>query len=472
MKTTWLGGILAVVALSLGPAATLEAHGGDPTKIHACVNNNSGEVKIVAPSATCNTNSTATDWNVTGPQGPQGPAGSGGAARTLPMDFTVDCNAGQTIQGTLEQDLIPGDQLLVTGTCHENVVIPQEINRLVLNGQGTTVLAPPDLTGPAITVRGRGIGIQNFTISGGLQGISVFGGGTATIDSNVVQNAGQHGIALTRAATATIVNNTIQNNSVHGISIFSSSSAAIGFRSAQDAVASPNLIVNNGQIGINIGQSSDASIDGNTISGNGSFGINVAEASAARIGFSGITGSFTAANAITNNGRNGIRVAGSSNVGIEGNTIAHNGGAGISVDFSSSVDIGFRGFSNNIQTSTGAGIEVLHSSSARIIGAVISTTGGDGVRVIRASQADVGSTTINASVAGVRVEENSGVNLGSGNTGNSGNFAVSCRTGSYISGTLGRLTGGLGQKDFAIVGTSVELGVPINSEDCIDRVGP
>lgn len=80
MTTARLGGLLTAFSLSLGLVSGASAHGGDATKIHACVNNASGEVKIVGPSSTCHHNSTAVDWNVTGPQGPagsQGPAGPG-----------------------------------------------------------------------------------------------------------------------------------------------------------------------------------------------------------------------------------------------------------------------------------------------------------------------------------------------------------------------------------------------------------
>ena len=38
------------------------AHAVDPTLIHACVNKNSGEVKIVAPTASCKANETALSW--------------------------------------------------------------------------------------------------------------------------------------------------------------------------------------------------------------------------------------------------------------------------------------------------------------------------------------------------------------------------------------------------------------------------
>ena len=48
------------LAFMVGRAA---AHGGDSNLIHACVNNASGEIKIVNANDTCPNSSTALDWN-------------------------------------------------------------------------------------------------------------------------------------------------------------------------------------------------------------------------------------------------------------------------------------------------------------------------------------------------------------------------------------------------------------------------
>jgi hypothetical protein len=66
-----VGGVMA-----LAPAAL--AHGGDVNKIHSCVNNSSGTIKIVSPSTTCANNEVPLDWNAEGPAGAQGPQGEKG----------------------------------------------------------------------------------------------------------------------------------------------------------------------------------------------------------------------------------------------------------------------------------------------------------------------------------------------------------------------------------------------------------
>jgi hypothetical protein len=75
-------------ALVVG-VTVVQAHGGDPKLIHACVDNSTGAVTIIAdptpfgsPRRTCPrpTVQHALDWNQQGIQGPPGPPGSDGSA--------------------------------------------------------------------------------------------------------------------------------------------------------------------------------------------------------------------------------------------------------------------------------------------------------------------------------------------------------------------------------------------------------
>lgn len=458
-------------------------HGGDLNKVHACVNISSGTVKFVGPDSVCGNNETAVDWDK--------------PSRTEPGTFTVNCDDGETIQNALE-NLIPGDTLEVSGTCNENVTIREELDRITLDGQGTAAIHGPNSTRDSIQVRGRGITVKGFTITGGNSCVSVTRGGTVTIDGNLIQNAANlHGISISNGSFATIVNNTIEDNAVHGIQLLGGSSANIGFR-AGDAVASPNVIQNNTSFGINLSDSSSARIDGNTITGNANSGINVSESSSVRIGFSGPVGSLTAANTIMGNGNGGIRILDTSHAGIEGNFIENNTGSGILVDTSSSAQIGARGFVNTIKNNSGGGVLVRRSSSARVLAAVISNNTGNGVQIRQTSQGDLGNNTISGNSAnGVRVEENSGLNLlAPASTGSNSQFGIQCRTASYAAGTVGGLTGTSGQKDFGTTltvstvdgtvstwgpvadgdGTTLSVtgpgSVSINSEGCIDRTTP
>ena len=125
-----------------------------------------------------------------------------------PDKHTLTCGPEQTIGRAIKR-LKPGDTLVVSGTCDENVDIGQEVARITLDGQGTaSINAAPTAFG--VTVRGRGITIRGFTITGGAQGIAVLDGGAAVIDGNTIQGAVMNGITVFRDSTANIMNNTIQ----------------------------------------------------------------------------------------------------------------------------------------------------------------------------------------------------------------------------------------------------------------------
>jgi hypothetical protein len=71
--------IVALVTV-LSVPAVVGAHGGGPAAgvIHACVNENSGEIKIVDEIEECRNGWVPLDWNQVGPRGPPGPQGSQG----------------------------------------------------------------------------------------------------------------------------------------------------------------------------------------------------------------------------------------------------------------------------------------------------------------------------------------------------------------------------------------------------------
>lgn len=188
----------------------------------------------------------------------------------------------QALQARLKT-LKPGDTLLVNGICDENVIITEDLQHIILDGQGVATVGGPDAGAPTITVTGRGITIRGFfSITGGQDAIRIERGGTATIADNTIQNSGRNGILVVENASARIVNNTIQNNPGHGVSVSQSSSAHVGFLTV-DTGASPNTIQDNGAAGVFVGDSSSAIIVSNLIQGNTVDGITVQQVSHAQI---------------------------------------------------------------------------------------------------------------------------------------------------------------------------------------------
>ena len=326
---------------------------------------------------------------------------------------TCGSNPGHTLQHFLNE-LNPGDTLVVSGTCNENVVLGEGARNLTIQGAGgATINGSGNPSAPAVQIRGRGITIKGFTIIGGRHGVQIQRSGSATIDTNTIRNASGHGVLVNDNSFARIVDNTIEHNAQNGICVCEHASAEIGFRGDFATQASPNVVRSNGGFGIHVSDASYAEIESNTVSLNINAGIAITDGSSARIGFqSGFVGTFSNANTVELNGNRGIVIS--------------------------------------------------RSSTARVVGNIIRNNTGDGVGVVRVAQADVASNNIDGNTGnGVLVTQNSGVNLGSdvgaapqdqpNNTvTNNGGFGVSCGTNSYADGRQGTLNGNLGPQGFAV----------------------
>ena len=258
---------------------------------------------------------------------------------------TVNCSSTRTLNSAIAK-LKPGDTLLVSGICNENVVVGAELSRIVLDGKGTATINSPDGDTNTISIRGRGITIRGFTITGGGRGIQVGRGGEATIDGNLIESTGGQGIQIFDGAAARILNNTIQNNPEHGIFVVGTSVADIGVTSAGQTVPDTNTIQSNSGDGILVSRGSSARIMGNLISNNAGTGITVDSNSVAD----------TASNTINANGDSGINVLRNSSVRLgrdngptlttaPNSTTVNNVGAGVRCRINGSLD-GQRGTLN------------------------------------------------------------------------------------------------------------------------------
>jgi hypothetical protein len=70
---------LGIAGAAFGFGVYIHAHGGDTSRIHGCVDNRTGALRIVGATQNCTSSKeTALDWNITGPTGPQGLQGPAG----------------------------------------------------------------------------------------------------------------------------------------------------------------------------------------------------------------------------------------------------------------------------------------------------------------------------------------------------------------------------------------------------------
>lgn len=231
--------------------------------------------------------------------------------------YEINCgeapNALRLAFNSTEPALQSGDTLLVSGTCNGGILIGPNLQNITIdcNKAGTIALSG---SGSVLSIKAQKTTITECTIDGGMWGITVSEGGTATITDNTIQNATNFGVFVTRQSFATISRNDIQNNGQHGISIYENGSAAIGASSPLDNIATcGNHIQNNGQNGIAVAFSSYASIVGNTINNNGRNGIGVNMVSIILV----------SGNDISGNVLDGVYASGGSGVNL-GNELGNN----------------------------------------------------------------------------------------------------------------------------------------------------
>ncbi len=225
----------------------------------------------------------------------------GGATVTIADNDSVDPVAHVDCATTSLQSVIdlarPGSTILVSGTCSEPIDVLNNVERIQLDGAGIAVIAGADPSIPALNIRGKGIVIENFTITGGIEGVHVNRGSNAVINNNVIENTNGNGVAVDELAFSVITNNMIQNNPGAGIFVTDQSSARIGFNLDTETAANANTIQNNA-LGVVVSNESSARVIGNVIQNNSGDGVSVLRDSHADI----------ASNAIDNNGGDGIEV--------------------------------------------------------------------------------------------------------------------------------------------------------------------
>ena len=214
----------------------------------------------------------------------------------------VNCDHGQSLSKAIGK-LKPGETLLVRGTCVEHLDIGEQVLNVILDGQGTAAIHGPDASRFTITIRGRGVRITGFTVSGGDRGIAILDTGAAVIEANVITDAANIGVHVGRNSAARILGNTIRNVAGQGINVRLGSGADIF----------DNVITQNGT-GIDVDSAGAADISGNQVVANQQDGIRLRNNS--HIRFSSDPDN-TATNLIENNGGFGVSC-------VRGGTISGN----------------------------------------------------------------------------------------------------------------------------------------------------
>ena len=245
--------------------------------------------------------------------------------------FNITC-PGQSVQSAIDLAQ-PGDTIFVTGTCNENLLVRNEKQRFFIIASGSATLNGPSASIPTLNVRGKGVFIQGFTITGGSRGVHVNRNSNSVITDNLIANTGGDGVVVDELAFGVIKNNTIQNNPGNGILVSENAIARIGFESPEDLAAQPNTIVNNNGRGVMVSRSSSARIIGNNISNNVVDGIFVTRSAQADIASNTINANGGSAVNISENGSVVLGESNPTNFFHQPNTTtSNNTGFGIQCD--------------------------------------------------------------------------------------------------------------------------------------------
>ncbi|MBZ5545091.1 MAG: right-handed parallel beta-helix repeat-containing protein [Acidobacteriia bacterium] len=235
---------------------------------------------------------------------------------------TVDCRGHKANIKTIKDGLaqlpaIGPSTLLVSGTCHENVLI-QGYQFLTVQGNPTaTIDGGTDINHDAVDIFSSSeVALNNFTITGGGLGVWCGNQSLCRLNNLTVENALDVGIYVGIRSILYVGDSTVQNNAelglgtnVAGVLVVSGTmvqgnGAGIYVSHGGDLLVGnsetlPTLIQNNaGGSGIATGFNATMRLDSGTISGNGGDGVQLAGGSAGA--FWNIT--------ITGNSGHGVRI--------------------------------------------------------------------------------------------------------------------------------------------------------------------
>ncbi|MBI2834025.1 MAG: right-handed parallel beta-helix repeat-containing protein [Acidobacteria bacterium] len=220
----------------------------------------------------------------------------------------VDCDAGKSIGAALPT-MEPGETLVVSGTCVENVEVSGQtgsFDGITLDGQGKATISGPDASRDVLRLTAvKGVTIKGFRFTGGRDAIHTRWSTMVFILSNTIEQTARNGIQVTRGAWVHISANVVQNNPRNGIEI-QESTVRIGGSLDEPPQPSPNLIQGNGGDGIVVNRASVVRISGNAIRNNRQNGVRVEKMSQADI----------ASNTIEGNSQNGIQATQNSGVNL------------------------------------------------------------------------------------------------------------------------------------------------------------
>ncbi len=333
--------------------------------------------------------------------------------RTAIHQTNVDCDVGETINDALEKY----NHIIISGTCNENIFIDNSDSlQKILIFEGATGDPNNDKITASTTDNATihivwpiFVQFKNLTISGGDRGIHMHYQGTmGQIDNCIIENNQKDGIAVWTAAAIDIENSIVRNNGLNGWG------NGLSIWDAYAGISNSKIENHVNGNGIGIWGNSTGWIRKNEIRTVKNNGISIGENSVGYIGGDPDDDGSSNGNTITGPFERGVQVSENSYAEIKANNITGYKREGILINRNSSARIG----SDNDQ-------DTYDSSKRSNYGNTLdgSALPGEsvkewqtGIQVSESSMVQLHRNLIeNNSGKGIRVSENSVLELGGGN---------------------------------------------------------
>lgn len=248
--------------------------------------------------------------------------------------------------------------LLISGTCHENVVI-LGLNGITLQGNPTaTIDGGSDPNSDTVEISGSlNIALNNLTITGGGEGVGCFDDSFCVLTQVTAQGSLGDGVGVGAGARVKLIDCIIQNNADVGLSVGVGSAALFGGRitgNASDGV----VMRNGGTLG-----TAPGNLTGNpAIQNNAGNGIRTASHNTVILGSASITG----------NAANGVLLQIGSTINLDSSVITGNALDGVTLQTGSAMSM----FASTITSNGGHQVRIGDLSIARFVGFQSNTISG------------------------------------------------------------------------------------------------
>jgi Right handed beta helix region len=222
--------------------------------------------------------------------------------------------------------------LLISGTCHENVVI-ESLDRITLQGNPTATIdggSDPNL-GTVEIGDSQSIELSNLTITGGGEGVGCFWQSLCRLTRVTIQDSLSDGAGVGTKAHLQILDSVIQNNADVGLSISSGSVNFFGGSITGNGSDGVSLL-QGGSLGINAG----SLFPGVTIQNNAGNGVTANLHNTIALNFATVTG----------NVGDGVSLQAGSAMSMLGSSVTSNAGHQVRIGDLSIARFG--GFANTI----------------------------------------------------------------------------------------------------------------------------